>query len=55
MCLKISEHLDIQIAYKILWLGFPKHSLELFFGSFHAYFLAIFMRNMVHPLGINNP
>ena len=21
MCLKIGEHLDIQISYKILWLG----------------------------------
>ena len=45
MCLKIYEHLDIQISYKILWLEFPKHSFlkdfhlafkdGYFFGNFH--------------------
>ena len=55
MCLKIGEHLDIQITYKILWLGFPKPSS---FGisrviSREAVFLTVFMKNKIDPLGVN--
>ena len=54
MCLKIDEHLDIQITYKILWLGFPKHFLfwdfQLAFKG--GYFLVVFMKNMVDRLRI---
>ena len=56
MYLKICEHLDIQITYKILWLEFHEHS---FFQDFQLafkegyFFLAIFMKNMVDSLGVN--
>ena len=53
MCLKIGKHLYIQITYKILWLGFPKHfCFEGFQLAFKEGFLVIFMKNMVDPLGI---
>ena len=51
MGLKIGEHLQIQITYKILWLGFPKHS---FFKDFQlafkgGCFLVVFIKYIVDP------
>ena len=57
MCLKIGEHLDIQISYKILWLRLSQILLFLEFLVFFfkgGCFLAIFMKNMVDPFGVIN-
>ena len=56
MCLKICKHLDIKNTYKILRLGFPEHfSFRVFrLLSREDVFLAIFVKNMVDPLGAKN-
>ena len=55
MCLKIGIYLDIQITYKILWLGL--FSTLMFLGFLACFqrrlFLAIFMKDMANLLGIN--
>ena len=55
MCLKIGEHLQIQISYKILWLELSR--ILSFLGSQLAFkrgcFLAVFMKIEADPLGVN--
>ena len=55
MCLKIGEHLDIQISYKILWLELSSIlSFVGFLACFQGrFFLAIFMKNKAGNLGLN--
>ena len=55
MCLKICEHRDIQITYKILWLRFLNTLVFRIFSllSREVVFLIVFMKNMADPLGVN--
>ena len=54
MCLKIREHLDIQISYKILRLELSRLlSFVGFSACFRGCVLAVFMKYKVGPLGVN--
>ena len=55
MCLKLGEHLNIQINYKIFTVRVVLNTLIFRIFSFlsrEAIFLAIFMKSIIDPLGV---